>query len=553
MTENVFYPLFGWLVLALVAALDRPTLRRQLLVLALLVLLFLTRAQAVALVGAALTAPLALAWIERGRPHSLRAWKPAYALVALGVVAVAVWEVAHGRSVTSALGGYSVTGSAHYRFWAVLKWIVLHLAGLDLALWVLPAAATIVVVASARHLDRQLRVFAAVTASLVLWLVVEVGAFASVFSLRIEERNLFYLAPLLLIGLLAWIERGQPRPPRATVVGATVAIALAGTIPFLTLLNENSESDTPFLQPWWWLGANWTGRSSVAIVASLTALALAAAFLWLPARFAPWLPALVAAGFLVTWLPLEAWPNGFPQASLHQYDAAVAAGTSWIDRTVGTNANVAALWSGGSAVRYWENEFWNRSIRRVYALRTPLPGGMPQQQVTVQSRSGDLVDESGKPLDADYVLTDVRAQILGTRVAADPDHSLVLYRVTKPARIRTQITGWYGLPDLWTTDRVTWTRLECGGGTLRIPVYTDPGLFAGHPQEITVSGTTPTRVYTLKPSAKRVLVVPLTARAGRCVVKLHIFPSRIPANIPSLHSSDTRLLGIHAAAFEYRP
>src|SRR6059058_4625211 len=35
MTENVFYPVFAWLVLALVLMLERPTLRRQLTVLAL--------------------------------------------------------------------------------------------------------------------------------------------------------------------------------------------------------------------------------------------------------------------------------------------------------------------------------------------------------------------------------------------------------------------------------------------------------------------------------------------------------------------------------------
>src|SRR5207302_25134 len=54
MTENVFYPLFLCFALALVSMLERPTARRQLLVLGLCVLLFLTRAQAIALVIAAL-------------------------------------------------------------------------------------------------------------------------------------------------------------------------------------------------------------------------------------------------------------------------------------------------------------------------------------------------------------------------------------------------------------------------------------------------------------------------------------------------------------------
>jgi len=41
--------------------------------LALCAFAFLTRAQAVALFAAALTAPLLLAWIERGRPRRLGA------------------------------------------------------------------------------------------------------------------------------------------------------------------------------------------------------------------------------------------------------------------------------------------------------------------------------------------------------------------------------------------------------------------------------------------------------------------------------------------------
>jgi len=551
MTENVFYPLFAWFALALVAALDRPTPRRQVVVLALCVLLFLTRAQAIVLFAAVLTAPLALAWIERGRPRSLRAWRPLYGLVVLVALAVVVYETARGRSVFSVLGGYSVAGSTSYHFWPALKWIVLHLSALALTAWVVPFAATVVVLASARHLDRQLRVLAAVIASLGVWLVLEVGIFASRYSFRLEERNLFYLTPLLVVALLAWIERGQPRPPRATIAAAVVAVALVGAVPFASLLNENSQSDTPSLQPWWYLGSSWTGKTTVALVASVTALALAAAFLWLPARFAPWLPALVGAGFVLTWLPLEAWPNGFPQASVHFYDAGVAAGTSWIDRTVGTHANVAVLWSGGDANRIWQNEFWNRSVRNVYGLDgAELGGGMPQTDVTTRRSSSKLVDAQGRPIDADYVLTDTRAPVVGQRVADDPAHLLALYRVRPPVRLALRITGWYD--DFWTGQTLTWTREECTGGRLRFDVRSDPGLYKGTVQEVAISGTTPAQTVVVNPKhAPRVLTLPLTPRQGRCFVDLKITPSRIPANFPQLHTEDNRLLGVRIDYLTY--
>ena len=163
---------------------------------------------------AVLTAPLVLAWIERGRPRRLSAFRPLYGIVGLAALLVVVVEVARGHSPAQVLGNYSVTSNGGYHVWPVLKWIVLHVAELDLSLWVLPFAALIVLVANARHLDRPLRVFVAASVSVSVWLLLEVGAFASQYSQRIEERNLFYLAPLFVIALLAWIERGQPKPPR---------------------------------------------------------------------------------------------------------------------------------------------------------------------------------------------------------------------------------------------------------------------------------------------------------------------------------------------------
>ena len=551
MTENAFYPLFLWLALALVVALERPTARNQVLVLALCVALYLTRAQAAALVAGVLTAPLALAWIERGRPRRLSPWKLTYGLVAAGVLLVVVYELARGRSVTSVFGGYSVIGHTSYRFWPVLEWIVLHLAGLALAVWVIPFAATVVVLASARHLDRPLRVFAAVTASLGVWLVLEVGVFASRFSGRIEERNLFYLVPLMLIALLAWIERGQPRPPRATVFGALAAVALVGAIPFTHLLNENAESDTPFLQPWWWLGSNWTGKATVTVVASVTALALAALFLWLPARFAPWLPAVVAVGFVLTWLPLEASPTGFPQQSVHFYDAGIAAGTSWVDAITGPNADVAVLWSGGDTNRIWQNEFWNRSIRRVYGVDQDLPGGMPQERVSLKRGTNDLVGANGEPVEAQYVLADSRLTVQGEKVGGDDAHQLVLYRVDGPLRLQRRVTGWYD--DFWTGPVVTWTRGNCTGGALKFDLRTDAKLFAGVVQHIDVSGSTPRRTLTLKPTDEKVVQLPLTPRNGTCTVRLDMSQTRVPASYPQLHNSDPRRLGAQVDYFTYVP
>ena len=553
MTENAFYPVFCWLALVFVVALERPTARNQLLMLAACVVAYFTRTQALALFGAALTAPLVLAWIERGRPRRLAVWKTLYGATAAIVLLIVVVEAAQGHGPLHLLGGHSDAGTAHYRLGAIVKWTILHLAGLDLALFVIPGAAFVVIVASARHLDRALRVYAAVSVTLVVWMTLEVSTFASHFSRRIEERNLFYVMPLFLIALLAWIERGQPRPSRAAVAAGLAAAVLPLAIPFVSLMNQNAESDTPFLQLWWYLGDKQVGRSAVSIVVAATVFVLAAAFFWLSPRFAPSLPVVVALGFLLTWIPLETWQFGWPANARAALAAGLPAQRDWIDAAVGRDASVAILWSGQNPYRAWESEFWNESIRNVYDLDgASLDAGWPQTQVSADPATGVLRDARGRGIDADYVLTDTRVRLLGTLVASDAAHHFALYRVQRPARISTQVVGWF--PDNWTTDRVRWVHQQCSGGTLRVVVLTDPRLFHGVQQHIAVGGTTgPQDVRVPMNGSPRTIVAPLTPRKGTCVVTLHVTPTRIPAHYPSLHNADTRLLGVHATGFTYRP
>ncbi|HXR12534.1 MAG TPA: glycosyltransferase family 4 protein, partial [Gaiellaceae bacterium] len=531
MTENVFYPVFLWLAFALVVALERPTRRNQLVLLAVCALAFVTRAQTVALVAAVLSAPFVLAWIERGRPRRIKEFAPLYAVVGAAAVVAIVVEVARGRSPAAVLGNYSVTSNGGYRLWPVLDWLVLHLAELDLALFILPVAALVVLVANARHLDRRLRVFAAATASLSVFLVLEVAVFASRYSQRVEERNLFYLMPLFVIALFAWIERGQPRPPRATVAAAGIAAALPGAIPFAHLLNITAESDTIGLQPWWFLGDSWTGRAGVGVVAVVLAIALAACFLWLPRRYAPMLPVLVAVGFLCTWLPVELWTHSFPRLASSAYAQGVGtAGKSWIDRAVGRDAHVGVIWAGGNDLAVWENEFWNRSVDRVYGLGARLPGDMPEIQTSVDPATGVL-----RGVNEPYVLAPTSVQLVGTRIAADPAKQLVLYRVTQPARITTRVVGLFPTTpgvEAWSGARVSWTRSDCTGGTLAVKVSSDARLFKNTPQTLAISGTTTARTLTIAPgTTDRPVTLALVAANGVCRVDFRISPTQVPAHV----------------------
>jgi hypothetical protein len=444
------------------------------------------------------------------------------------------------------LGSYSKTSNGGYHVWPVIRWLVLHVAELDLSLFVLPFAAVIVLVANARHLDRRLRIFAAVVASVSVWLVLEVAVFASQYSHRIEERNFFYLAPLFLLGLLAWIERGQPRPPRAAIAAAGLAAALPGAIPFLSLLNITSQSDTIGLQPWWYLGDGLAGGNSVALVAVLLSLALGAAFLWLGPRHAPLLPVLVALGFLATWLPLQLWTHSFTRLGASAMHQGIGGQPSWIDAAVGRDAHVGVLWSGGNVLAVWENEFWNRSVDRVYDLGGPLPGDMPEVHLAADRATGVLHDARGRTVAEPYVLTHRSVELVGTPVASDSAKKLVLYRVDAPARITTQITGLYDDPvSPWSSGHVRWRRVQCRGGELDVALRRDTTLFEGVTQTLAITGTTTAKTLRLSGNQQPTLRLPLTQVQGVCRVDFRISPTRSPG------ASDPRQLGLHFDVLRY--
>src|SRR4029079_9801274 len=132
-------------------------------------------------------------------------------------------------------------------------WVRFPLGELAFYLGIFPFGALLLLAIVGRSLDRPLRVFLAASLPLVAWLLLEVGAFASALSPRLQERNLFSVAPLFLIALLAWIERGLPRPPHVAAIAAVVAAALPAGLPYQRLIDASAESDTLALLPLWWL------------------------------------------------------------------------------------------------------------------------------------------------------------------------------------------------------------------------------------------------------------------------------------------------------------
>jgi hypothetical protein len=553
MTENLFYPLFLVVTLVLVLVLERATPLRVVALLALFVVAFATRVQAVAFAPAALLAPLALAVFRReGIRLTLIRFRLLYAgFVLVGVAAVVV-QLAAGRSLQDLLGAYSPVGSASYDIGDALRYLAWHVEELTLYLLVFPVAAVVVLLGRARTLESRLQGFLAALVALTVSFVPVVAVFASRFSDRIEERNLFYLAPLFVIGLLAWIEIGAPRPrvlAPAAVAGCVLLVAL---FPFGRFLTTSAITDTLMLLPWWSLQDH-VGSAWVRPLVVLLAVLLAGVFLLVPRRYALALPAVVLVLWGVALKPIWWGTHGFERFSRGAlFQGIREQRRDWLDRSLPDGAEAAFVWTGRTdRLTVNENEFFNLAVGPVYDLGSPTPGGLPETRISVDPRSGLVRLPSGKDVDIPYVVSDSSFEPDGRPIARDKGWGITLWRITPPLISAVRIEGLYP-NDTWSGKTVTWTRRRCAPGTLYVSVSSDPSLFFA-PQTILARTNRGSGIRArLAPDGKAGFGLPLApATDGTCRVVFTVTPTAIPHDLDP-QSTDRRVLGAHFNRFLYR-
>jgi hypothetical protein len=554
MTENVFYPLFLVCSLVLVLVLERPSGRRVALLVALLVLAFATRVQALALVPAVLLAPLVLALFQRLRLRETWSRFRLLYLVFAGLLAAgASVLVVGGRSLDDLLGAYSPVGEASYDVGKALEFLVWHAAELSLYVLVVPLAATAVLVARARSLDPPLQAFLAVTVAVTACLLPVVAAFASRFSDRIEERNLFYIVPLFVVGLLAWIDRGAPRPRVVAPVAAAASALLVLLIPFDRFLDTSAITDTLMLLPFWSvadrIGTDWVPLAAVALTAALACL-----FLLLPRRYAIALPLVVLGLWAAAFKPIWWGKHGlvrFAEGSLFQ--GIRTDDKDWIDRALPDGVSAGFLWTGRTdRLTVNQNEFFSRKVGPVYYVGRPTPGGLPETGLTIDPDSGAVTLPDGSPLMDRYLAADSSFEPDGVPIAQDRDWGITLWRTSPPVVAAVRIDGLYP-NDTWSGREVTYIRRRCRPGRLEVGVSSDAGLFF-EPQEIVASrdGQVVSRLR-LPPGALRIIRLRVEPdESGQCRVDFMVTPTEVPSRV-NPESNDPRELGAHFNQFEHIP
>jgi hypothetical protein len=446
MTESLAYLTAAWALYATALALERPTLVRQLAVLGTVAAAFATRPQLGALYVSWL-AGLALVWLivpqrrPRTRADLVGLWPSAVPIVL--AAAVFAGRLVTGSSPSESLGAY-------WELWRgydplqVAKWVVYHLADIEVYLAVIPLAVLPIVlwdlVRRGREGSDRAAAFAALFLSANAVGLLVVAAFTSTpwgYD-RLHDRYAFYLLPLWLVGLVVWLADGLRRPLAAAASGVGLALVLPAVLPFRQLANEAGIDTVP--------GALWVrieaevagpGPLSGSRVLAVFVVVLLAAAMLLPRRLRLVVPATLLVVFAAT--AVLAWDRmiGAPE------DAVFAGGLerAWIDEELPDDAAVTKLYvesercpvSARTRHALFLTEFFNSTVDRAVYVGDSVPDGLPIERVEIVDGIAVLPD--GSPLSAEYVYTQPGIELEGRRLATGTTAELVLWRTGGEVRV----------------------------------------------------------------------------------------------------------------------
>jgi Dolichyl-phosphate-mannose-protein mannosyltransferase len=441
MTESMAFLTGAIALYATMLALEKPSVRRQLLLLAAIAVAFLTRSQlGVLYVGWLLALGLHW-WISPAARTSVRKlWPCALPLVA--AVGVLLARVASGSSPRDSLGAYWELWRGYSPF-GVTKWVVYHLADIELYLAVVPLAVTPIVLVELIRRGRAGEVVDSAFASLFIAAnatgLLVVAAFTSTpwgYD-RLHDRYAFYLLPLWLIVFVVWLARGLPRPLVATAIGVCLALVLPAILPFRQLANEAGIDTVPGAL-WVWVEQQVAGPGplSGSRLLAVFVVGLLGAMVLVPRRFGLGLAAAVLCVFAVTGA--LAWERMIDAPEDNVFRGGLE--RAWVDAAVGDDARVTKLYidtaCGSTVERHalFLTEAFNASVDRAAYIGDSTPDGLPIERVDVGPH-GALLLSPGNQLAAEYVYAQPGLELDGERVATGTNAELVLWRVDGPVAV----------------------------------------------------------------------------------------------------------------------
>jgi hypothetical protein len=483
-TENLSYPLFWWMMLAVCGAIWRPSAVRDVIAMLSIAALVGTRAQFAAVyVGYLLALLAASVWradarrglrrrVSRAAPTVVRSYPFALAVLAAGL-AYFFYERASGHwqhDIEQFLGSYSTLVNRNGLPENMFEGTLIELIALPLGVGLLPAIVSLGWFAKrlARpQWDRAWVYLATSGLMAIVFIVLTVYSQGGYLGAGTEERYFFYVVPCFWLGSFAALRERNLRPVELLIPTLLLA-ALFGAIPFLSPLTQETaflapaESAVPHILSRRLLQLGLTGLS---IQDALTVIALVAGLLtavaWRRSQRARlvWTVGVAAAAQLLLTGYSYAVIDGKIQGIRGRTGGSISA-LGWVDRSA-RSSNVAWLTNlssvapptnlaSPSADQVRTTLFWNSKLRRwLYVPETGLAAvewplsALPGAFLAVDHRSGLLLPSSAASGVSEVVSASHSSflQLAGLSVAHSPDGVLTLVRLASPPRAIWLTTG----------------------------------------------------------------------------------------------------------------
>jgi hypothetical protein len=310
-----------------------------------------------------------------------------------------------------------------------------------------------------RRGDPRYRAFVAYFGASILCVAVytalKAAFLSTIFATLVEERNLIYLSPLMLLGTAIVFESRR--------IDWRV-VALVSLFVVWLIYDKSFQLLFPYFEaPGFAILAVFTRHFAWTIedLRIALVLTLGVGLLALRLRRIPQV-GVVAALLVGAWMLTSeiATTVGSDHYST-QFRNNLPAQLDWIDRRV-HGAPVTYL---GQAIKdpngLFETEFWNRSIKHVDSLDGSAPGPGPAYAPNIISTDGKLDGLNGVP----YIVADNGVSLQAKRI--DGWNQLILYRATGPWRLLQAEQQVYS--DGWAPEWSTFTYFKPGQrGTLEV-------------------------------------------------------------------------------------
>jgi len=375
-------------------------------------------------------------WIGRGRDYLSRASNVQRAILVVAAIVAIVVGLALARL------GLGEVADAFHTPRMMLDQALWAWGAMVVGLGVLPVVIGLAMVVPApdERANRAVIAFNSLLAtSLVIFTayVAVKGAYqAVVFEARVEERNLLYLTPLLLIALTRFAATRQIRVWALMVSAALTAWSISA----LSLNLQGLQGDAPgisilsHLHEEYQLGIGGARRLLYVLLAASVLIGLIPLLLR-RRRVA----SLIVVAAMIAAIGWSGWNETVASKYSNNFSARFADGLpkpfNWIDRLTGNDKAVYIGQKIADPNPIWSMEFWNRNVRQVWSLDGTAPGPGPVLTPDLIATDGRLADDPGYK----YAVIDNGLVIAGETVLQQG--TLKLVKIAKPLRLRESTAG----------------------------------------------------------------------------------------------------------------